>query len=150
MSNKEYQRNYRQQNKEKLRSQNKDWHKEHPGRYAMYSRNWRRRNPTHQLWLRVRDRAAREGQEFTILETDILIPTHCPYLGIELVIAPPLESRDSALSLDRVDNTKGYIPGNIEVISYLANRMKNSATKEQLITFANSIRSRYVTAITSD
>jgi hypothetical protein len=36
------------------------------------------------------------------------------------------------MSLDRVDNTKGYIPGNVRVISRKANLMKSSLTLDVL------------------
>jgi hypothetical protein len=35
-------------------------------------------------------------------------------------------------SLDRIDNTKGYVPGNVWVISWRANDLKRNATLEEL------------------
>ena len=42
-------------------------------------------------------------------------------------------------SLDRIDPTKGYIKGNVWVITKRANTMKNSATREELLKFADNI-----------
>lgn len=44
---------------------------------------------------------------------------------------------DTSPSLDRIDPTRGYVRGNIQIISNLANRMKNNAKDEQLLRFSH-------------
>lgn len=58
----------------------------------------------------------------------------CPIMGTQFTIGGNL---DTSPSLDRVDPTFGYILGNIQIISNVANRMKNSADDEQLLKFAH-------------
>jgi hypothetical protein len=66
--------------------------------------------------------------ECTITSADIVIPTYCPALGIKLKAAVGVKSnRDLSPSLDRIDPSKGYVPGNVQVISYLANKIKQNA-----------------------
>lgn len=63
---------------------------------------------------------------------DIEWPTHCPVLGIELDYYGLLGSRNEAsVSFDRVDSTIGYVPGNVIIISWRANRVKNDGTSEE-------------------
>lgn len=88
------------------------------------------------LYHTTKSRAKRQGLEHTITREDIKISTHCPVLGIPLDKSRGKGKQDGSVSVDRIDNTKGYIPGNIQVISLLANRMKNNATPEQLKAFA--------------
>lgn len=80
------------------------------------------------LFNAARSRATRLGREFSITISDIVIPTHCPVLGVEL------KERDGqhSPSLDRINSDKGYIPGNVRVTSYRANMLKNNATVEEL------------------
>lgn len=80
-------------------------------------------------------RAKRRGIEFTITPADIEMPAKCPVLGIDIEHGnsdQSLTARDCAPSLDRRDNQKGYLPGNVRVISWRANRLKNDATVEEL------------------
>ena len=79
-----------------------------------------------------RARAKRLRVEFTITCADITIPRRCPVLGLSL----SKQSRGSSLwgnapSLDRTDNRKGYIPGNVAVISRRANVIKNDGTADE-------------------
>lgn len=104
---------------------------------------WRENNYAKYLLSTARTRAKKTGLEFNLTEDDIVIPTHCSYLGVALTYIQGGGNVDTNCSVDRIDNSKGYIKGNVEVISLLANRMKLKATKEQLITFAKNILVRY-------
>ena len=82
-----------------------------------------------------KQRAKRSGMEHTITYDDIHIPDACPVLGIPL----HREDRDTwmnAPSLDRIENDKGYIPGNVIVVSRRANLLKKDATVDELIALA--------------
>jgi len=50
------------------------------------------------------------------------------------ILKPTEDQRiqDAAPSIDRVDNSKGYVPGNVRIISWRANRLKNDATVEEM------------------
>lgn len=84
---------------------------------------------------RARYRAKKRKIDFNIKVKDLTIPTFCPLLKERLVVGTNM-----APSLDRVDNNKGYVVGNIKVISVLANNMKASASEKQLLTFSKNIK----------
>jgi hypothetical protein len=63
-----------------------------------------------------------------------IAPTHCPILGIELTRGD--QTLTSNFSIDRIDNSLGYIKGNIQIISNRANRLKSDASKEELYKLA--------------
>jgi hypothetical protein len=63
-------------------------------------------------------------------------PLSCPILDVPLDYKKHTEYSPS---IDRIDNSKGYIDGNIQVVSIKANRMKNSATESELIKFAQNV-----------
>ena len=90
---------------------------------------------------RARNRARERGLEFSLELSDIKIPDICPILGIPLrVHSGTSGGKPFSPALDRIDNSKGYIPGNVMVISHLANCMKSSATNEQLHAFADWVK----------
>lgn len=96
------------------------------------------------MYRRAKTRAKIFGREFTISIDDIKIPKYCRYLGIELSEHKGRSGGEpDSPALDRIDNNKGYVVGNIQVISHLANQMKASATKQHLIRFAKQILQDY-------
>jgi hypothetical protein len=48
--------------------------------------------------------------------------------------------RDNQPSLDRVIPALGYVPGNVRVISFRANRLKQDATAEEVAAILDYIR----------
>lgn len=82
----------------------------------------------------AKDRAKKRGLEFTLTPADLFIPTHCPILGFELRINyKGLTGNDFSPSLDRIDNSKGYTPDNVVVVSFRANRIKKTSSADELI-----------------
>jgi transposase len=73
------------------------------------------------------------GQEFTIQYGEIDWPEYCPVLGIKLdYFAKARKPQDNSPSFDRVDNTKGYVTGNVKIISNKANRIKGHGSLDEL------------------
>jgi len=107
----------------------RQWNYANDAFQQQYRIKYRKSNPANILLARAKNRAKREGIEFDITLKDIVIPTHCPVLNIVLEIGEP--NAPNAPSLDRIDNTKGYIRGNVCVISWRANHLKNSLTLQQ-------------------
>lgn len=81
--------------------------------------------------------AKRRGLEFNLEYTDLELPKYCPILKVELQYGYNSNNLFNA-SVDRIDNSKGYIKGNIIIISRLANLMKNQANFKQLQLFINN------------
>lgn len=90
----------------------------------------------------AKERARVKNREFSISIVDLKYVFKCPILGIPLDYSVGSKKKMvlNSPSLDRIDNTKGYIKGNIAIISLLANQMKSSATAEQLLTFSQNIQ----------
>lgn len=99
--------------------------KEHPNK--THGKSW---TIQWKLWIEARRRSREKQLEFDLELDDIIIPDICPVLGLKLE-AGTREHKDSSPSLDRIDNTKGYIKGNIAVICHRANTIKGSGSLEE-------------------
>ncbi len=100
---------------------------------------WRRNNPMSRMFSRAKERAAKRGIEFTIVFEDLIKVKHCPVFGVEIVYdyirdknGKHTKDLDNVASLDRKDPSKGYVPGNVWIMSHRANRIKSDATLEEL------------------
>ncbi|QGH74289.1 HNH endonuclease [Streptomyces phage Wipeout] len=96
------------------------------------------------MWRRAKDRASRSGVEFNIDIEDIVIPEFCPVFGLRLQVGlneKKYHSHPQSPSLDRIDPTKGYVKGNVQVISNRANLLKNNASAWELRQVADFLES---------
>jgi len=93
---------------------------------------------TRNMVTKARSRAQAKYLEFNLDNEYVrsLVVTHCPILGIPLEWSCNRGSNHFTMaaspSLDRIDPTKGYVKGNVWIISHRANRIKSDATHEEL------------------
>lgn len=131
--------------KESDRAYKRWWYTTEAGKAARKrnERKWKK-NLKSTLVMRARARGRKAGLGATIKAADIEWPTHCPVLGIPLDYETPRGKRSARNpnlpSLDRWDNSKGYIPGNVFVISLRANALKGNATADELEAVARYAR----------
>jgi hypothetical protein len=71
---------------------------------------------------------------------DIKWNTHCPILELELDYFAENRQENSP-SFDRVNPDLGYITGNVQIISWRANRIKSNATADELLKIGNYLKS---------
>lgn len=91
------------------------------------------------LFTNASKRAKKMGVQFTITRDDIPLVHTCPVFNVPLRLHVGKQGNDS-YSLDRIDSTLGYIPGNVRVISWRANYLKGNLTLAQAEALYNYMR----------
>ena len=80
----------------------------------------------------ARNRARKMGLDFNLTRENMpLIPSHCPVLGIPIVVWGA-EDLDNTASIDRINPALGYVIGNVRWISWRANNLRSDGTAEEL------------------
>jgi hypothetical protein len=95
---------------------------------------------------RIKSRAKRENIPFD-LSLDYLmsiVTKECPALKIELAWGNNNGRHSNSPSLDKINPVLGYVPGNVMWLSFMANNMKQNASKEQLKKFADWILNGHI------
>ena len=91
------------------------------------------RCPKRAMLRAARKRAKKQNVPFGLQESDITIPMYCPVLGT--LLARSLGSKgpgENSPTLDRIIPSRGYVPGNVVIISNRANRAKNDLSADEL------------------
>lgn len=94
-----------------------------------------RRDPRRELLRNAKQTARRKGLPFDLTVNDITMPEFCPAIGVRLVKGVGIRT-DSSPSIDKIVPALGYVRGNVVVVSWKANRIKNDATIAELIRVA--------------
>ena len=90
----------------------------------------------YEIWLAAKNRSRRKKLPFNLTPEDIKIPDLCPALGTKLEANTWTDDSKGAQpnspTLDRVIPEKGYVKGNVAIISHKANLIKNNGTLDEL------------------
>jgi hypothetical protein len=106
----------------------KRWHAANRDRSRAIARRTYEKRIVAKLLYVAKGRARREGVSFDLVEADVVIPVACPILGIPIAVSEGKGGMDNSPSLDRLVPELGYVPGNVEVVSFRANTIKNRGT----------------------
>lgn len=135
---------YRENNKEKLSEKQKLYRENNKEKISESSKLYRENNKEKVLLQYAKKRARKKDLPFSIVEEDITIPDVCPVLGIPLFSGEGY-AIDNSPNIDRIIPEKGYVAGNIRVISQRANRIKNDATVEELRAVLKDLQKQLMT-----
>lgn len=124
-------REYYHANKEKTLANVQKYREENREEIKEKGREYYKRKLKNRLFNAARSRSKSHGYEFDIELDDLIIPEVCPLLGIQMEVNKRGSTKATSFSLDRIDSSRGYVKGNVWIISMLANSMKSSSTFEQ-------------------
>lgn len=99
-----------------------------------YLKRRRREHPALVMWQRARQRSQRLKVPFALPRDGLIIPSVCPVLGVPLEVGE--RRSECSPSLDRIDPARGYVPGNVRVLSDRANRLKGNRLLPQIAALA--------------
>jgi len=91
----------------------------------------RQTNPEKTILSQAESRSRRFGLPFNLTLSDIVIPKICPVLGIPIQLSACRLAANSP-TLDRIIPSKGYVKGNVVVMSWRANRLKGDGTPQEI------------------
>ena len=131
---------YSEEQKIRNRAHSMKWKRKNPVRTKQLTAAWRKtdRGVIGRLLNGAKKRAKETGRECSIAAADIFIPPLCPLLCIPIIVGRGKQGPNSP-SVDRIDSSKGYIPGNVWIISQKANRVKSDATPEEIMLLARNL-----------
>lgn len=110
-------------------------------------RRWALKNPAKKLLIQCRDSARRRGRDCTITaeHLDALLgPMTCSATGLPLT----LENDSSTVrnpwapSVDRLDNSKGYAPGNVRIVCAIYNMMRADWSDDVVLRVVRALADR--------
>ena len=111
---------------------------------SCHAKNFANQDLRTRLYYGAKNRAKHKGIGFKLSIDDIVIPEKCPVLGVRLKSGAgngtqSVAKLEASPTLDRVDDSKGYTPDNICVISLRANNLKRDASLYELRCLAYSM-----------
>jgi hypothetical protein len=111
-------------------------------------RKWVEKHPKEHWIIRALGRARKRANvtnipfDITVEYIESIFPEFCPVFGTRFNFLGNKTSRPDSPSLDKIDASKGYVVGNVAIISMKANVIKQNATSEEIFKVANWLKTK--------
>jgi hypothetical protein len=83
------------------------------------------------MLIKLRHRCKMENIAFNLTVEDLAVPEVCPVFGTPFVFGVAQYREDNTPSVDRIRPALGYTKGNVRIISWRANHLKNNCTSAE-------------------
>ncbi len=99
-------------------------------------------------WLGARDRSKRDGIDFSLTLDDINNLWNaqngtCALSGIKMTYELQNGRTPTNVSIDKIDRTKGYVTGNVQLVCMVCNQIKSDLSEEDMYQFCKKIVEHY-------
>lgn len=99
-------------------------------------------------WLGARDRSKRDGIDFSLTLDDIndlwvAQDGTCALSGIKMTYELQNGRTPTNVSIDKIDHTKGYVTGNVQLVCMACNQIKSDLSEEDMYQFCKKIVEHY-------
>jgi hypothetical protein len=114
--------------REANRASSKRWREKHPKLNWCSAARWH-----------AKVRAAKKGVPFDLSMQYIysILPDKCPVFGTPFIFSGNKVQISESPSVDRIDPSKGYVEGNIRIVSAKANQIKSAFTTKDVSAVAD-------------
>lgn len=125
------QKKWRKAHPEKQREKNKQYYEDHREEQIEYMRKYLKANPFRYTFLRARKASKKKGLDFDLTEDYLLqlwaeCGGMCSMTGVSMLKTADERYHPYLMSLDRIVPEKGYVKGNVRLVSYWYNRARSN------------------------
>lgn len=102
---------------------------------------YRNNSPRYSMYQTLRHAKARAEVTITIQDLMDIFETQegkCALSGVKMTWHQG-KIQPTSISIDRIDNSKGYIPGNVRLVCVVVNAFKSTQTDSELYEFAKQL-----------
>lgn len=137
-------------NREEQLERMRTWKERNPEKAIAATRKWQEANPVRTLFTQCKCNARQRKLPFELtiqMVEELLKDMTCSATSLPLTFdsidGERYARRPWFPSLDRLDNSKGYVPGNVRVVCSLYNFMRSNHADEDVLTVARALVARH-------